>query len=1069
MTYKFTKDTVAEYIDALKASDRLGSFVTCHKVLQSKQARTAPVTRPWPRAVQGILEHAGITALYAHQALATDHIRAGRHVVVATPTASGKTFIYNLPVIEQILHDPETRALYLFPLKALAQDQLATLNSLTEHWSTDARPTAAIYDGDTTAWFRKKIRNNPPNILLTNPEMLHLSILPHHEQWTRFLAGLSYIIVDEAHTYRGVLGSHMAQLFRRLGRVCSRYGTAPSFVFCSATVGNPEELATSLTGIRPQPVLESGAPQGRRHFVFIDPPESPSTTAIQLLKAALARGMRTIVYCQSRRMTELISLWAGNNAGAYANRISAYRAGFLPEERREIESRMNSGDLLAVITTSALELGIDIGSLDLCILVGYPGTVMSTLQRGGRVGRAQQESAVVLVAGEDALDQYFMRHPEDFFERPAEKAVLNPHNPVILERHLECAAAEFPLTITEPWFEAEAVRRAAAALEEQSMLLRTEDGTRLLAARKRPQRHVDLRGAGPTFHIEDLATGNVIGSVDGHRAFRETHPGAVYLHRGRSFVVTDLDVGARTVKAVAAKVDYFTRVRGNKSTEILQVIDQKVAWNTRVCFGRLRVTEQITGYEKRNTRSGQMLGITPLDLPPHVFETEGIWFEVQDAAQREVENAYLHFMGSIHALEHAAIGILPLIVMTDRNDLGGISTPMHLQVGKPCVFVYDGMPGGAGLSRMAFDKAEELFASTRKVIAECRCETGCPSCVQSPKCGSGNRPIDKDGALFLLDAMKCAAPPADGSFVLEPLAPSAAWPAPDIREQTGTQNTVSGALPRPEHYASNTHPPVTGGVQGTRHAHADGGNAAMPAQTAPVDAPDKVNGVDNQPYFSPMSGDIAANNSGRVQNISILTSPQEPRMSNRFPITQPASLAVLDVETRRSAQEVGGWHKADKMGVSIAVLYDSRDDSFYAYTEEQVPQMLLRLAEFDLVIGFNIIRFDYKVLTPLLPAGTPWQLTDLPTLDMLDEVKKRLSYRLSLDNLASATLDAPKSADGLQALKWWKEGKIDEITRYCEQDVRITRDLYLFGRENGYLLFTNKAKQKVRVPASWQK
>jgi len=985
MTQHLTTDTVAEYIAALKASDRPGSFVTCHRILPEIPARTAPATRPWPRAVQEVMLHAGVGSLYTHQALATDHIRAGRHVVVATPTASGKTLIYNLPVIEQFLHNPETRALYLFPLKALAQDQLAALNALTAHWAADARPAAAIYDGDTTAWFRKKIRRQPPNVLLTNPEMLHLSILPHHEQWTRFLAGLSFVVVDEAHTYRGVLGSHMAQLFRRLERICTRYGAAPSFVFSSATVGNPAELAANLTGIRPVPVLESGAPQGRRHVVFIDPPESPASTAILLLKAALARGLRTIVYCQSRRMTELISLWAGSKAGGYADRISAYRAGFLPEERRDIEARMHSGQLLAVITTSALELGIDIGSLDLCILVGYPGTVMSTLQRGGRVGRAQQESAVVLVAGEDALDQYFMRHPDDFFERPPENAVLNPHNPVILERHLECAAAEFPLDVHEPWLTDTAVRQAAAELENTGLLLRNEDGTRLLAARKRPQRHVELRGAGPSFHIQDMETGAVIGSVDGHRAFRETHPGAVYLHRGRSFVITGLDTAARTITAVAANVEYYTRVRGNKSTEILQVLDTKTAWNTRVCLARLRVTDQITGYEKRHARSGQMLGITPLDLPPNIFETEGLWFEVQDAARREVEDAFMHFMGSIHALEHAAIGILPLLVMTDRNDLGGISTPMHPQVGRPCVFIYDGMPGGAGLSRSAYEKAGELFASTREVIAGCPCETGCPSCVQSPKCGSGNRPIDKDGALFLLDAMRRCAPPP---------------------------HEATGIVPVQPH---------------SRHAETQQQATAAKAQPVP-----------------------------------------EPRMNNRFSILTPQSYAVLDVETRRSAQEAGGWHKAHAMGVSVAVLYDSRTDAFTAYTQDNVPEMLLRLAEFDLVIGFNIIKFDYKVLAPLLPPDTPWRLDALPTLDMLDEVKKRLSYRISLDNLASATLDAPKSADGLQALAWWKQGRIDEIAAYCEQDVRITRDLYLFGRRNGYLLFTNKAGQKVRVPASWQ-
>jgi DEAD/DEAH box helicase domain-containing protein len=531
---------VRDYITALLASP-FGRQVTHHRALPAREGAHAPNRRPWPKAIRDILARNGIGDLYTHQARATDLIRAGRHVVVATPTASGKTYVYNLPVLERFLSDPDARALYLFPLKALAQDQLSTFNGLTAAWPADARPQAAIYDGDTTDHFRRKIRQNPPTVLLTNPEMLHLAILPHHQQWTSLLASLTFIVVDEVHTYRGVLGAHMAQVFRRLLRVCARYGAHPTFVFCSATVGNPGELAANLTGLgggfesknlvgegtlcgnrwtsaeresygwRPQSVkrvsfphtpippnfsiggnesaslgagagearngsakgvkgarppcggagggapcdiqviTESGAPQGLRHFVFVNPDDSPSTAAIQLLRSALARGLRTIVYCQSRRMTELISMWAAEKAGPYRDRISAYRAGFLPEERRDIEARMAGGDLLAVISTSALELGIDIGGLDLCILVGYPGTVMSTLQRGGRVGRAQQESAVVLVAGEDALDQYFVRHPDEFFDRPAEHAVVNPDNPVIAKRHIECAAAELPLPADEPW------------------------------------------------------------------------------------------------------------------------------------------------------------------------------------------------------------------------------------------------------------------------------------------------------------------------------------------------------------------------------------------------------------------------------------------------------------------------------------------------------------------------------------------------------------------------------------------------------------------------------------------
>ncbi|MGE4299727.1 MAG: DEAD/DEAH box helicase [Desulfovibrionaceae bacterium] len=978
---------VAEYVNALLGSRRLGHQVVIHRPLPAVEAVYAPTVRPWPLAVQNLLAASGAQALYAHQALATDMVRAGRHVVVATPTASGKTTVYNLPVIERVLHDPDARALYLFPLKALAQDQLKAFAALTESWPRDARPRAAIYDGDTTPWFRKKIRDNPPHVLMTNPEMLHLSLLPHHEQWAAFLAGLSFVVVDEVHTYRGVLGSHMAQLFRRLHRVCRRFGAAPTFVFCSATIGNPGELAGQLAGLDVAVVDKSGAPQGTRHFVFIDPLEGTAQTAILLLQSALHRGLRTIVYTQSRKMTELVSLWASQRSGPYRDRISAYRAGFLPEERREIEARMASGDLLAVISTSALELGIDIGGLDLCILVGYPGTVMQTLQRGGRVGRAMQESAVVLVAGEDALDQYFMRNPNDFFERPPECAVCNPANPVILGRHLECAAAELPLDVDEPWLAEPAVAARARELEACATLLRSKDGTRLFSARKAPQRHVDLRGSGRAYQIEAVDstgdTGRVVGSVDEHRAFKETHPGAVYLHRGDSYVVRDLDLATRTVRARKEKVDYYTRARGNKSTDILETLASRAVWGTCMHFGRLRVTDTVTGYEKRRIRANKLMTVVPLDLPPLVFETEGIWFEIPMDAQRRAEAGYMHFMGGIHALEHAAIGILPLLVMSDRNDFGGISTPMHPQVALPCVFIYDAAPGGVGLAAEAFERAEELFERTLTAIRSCPCERGCPSCVHSPKCGSGNRPIDKAAAAFLLETVRGLVPPADC------------------------------------------------------HAH-----RILPA--APPLA-------ESAPPATPLEED------GMPQSVMDTTGPR-PGNGHALP-----HYGVVDVETQRSAAEVGGWHKAHKMRVSVAVLYDSATDAFTAYREEEIPALLARLRDFDLVVGFNIKRFDYTVLG----AYTRDNLHDLPTLDMLEEVRKALNYRLSLDHLAKATLGSQKSADGLQALAWWKEGRIEEIAAYCEADVRITRDLYLYGRDNGYVLYTNKAGSTVRCPVRW--
>lgn len=1068
---------VAEYVRALLASDTLGPQVRHHRCEPARAAVYAESRLPWPAAIRRTLEERGLSGLYSHQALATDHIRAGHSVVVATPTASGKSLIYNLPVLERHLRDSEARALYLFPLKALAQDQLAGLQRLVSGWPEEARPTAALYDGDTSDHFRRKIRRDPPTVLISNPEMLHLALLPHHEQWAPFLAGLSHIVVDEAHTYRGVFGAHMAGVFRRLNRLAAHYGAAPSYVFCTATVGNPGELAASLSGLdllpgrRPPVVVDqSGAPQGARHYVFLDPDQSPATAAIDLLRAALARKLRTIVYCRSRRMTELVSLWAGSLSGPWAGRISAYRAGFLPEERRQIEARMASGELLAVVSTSALELGIDIGGLDVCILVGYPGTIMSTLQRGGRVGRAQQESAVVLVAGEDALDQYFMSHPEDFFSRPAEKAVVNPWNEVILARHLECAAAELPLSARDPWLAPAPAQEALRDLAARGRLLLSADGSQWLAARKRPQRLVDLRGTGRSFVIED-SEGTVIGSVDGFRAWRETHAGAVYLHRGRSYVIEEMDPAAGRVRARQAKVDWFTRVRGHKSTDILEELERRPLGRGVVCRGRLRIIDTITGYEKRSTRDNRLLTIVPLEAPPQIFETEGLWYVIPESCRRRLEEDFVHFMGSIHACEHTAIGMLPLLVMADRNDFGGISIPLHPQTGLACVFIYDGLPGGAGLTRQAFGHARELLEVCAAVIEACPCEDGCPSCVHSPKCGSGNRPISKAGALRLIRDLLAPGADAEGEALCADLRIS---PPPELLP------------PRPVDEPAAPVPPPVPDMAAIMAAWAGQSSAAAPAVPAGQAGYRAVGGAghpDDQGAsprpVSPAAGrKTGGSTAAAARPAAQRPEPTAPAVSAATAGgtrvrpgpgvgalgRPPEQYLVFDVETRRSAAEVGGWNRADRMGVSIAVAYDSRADDFFTYTQEALPELFARMRAAQLVVGFNSFRFDYAVLS----AFAPFDLRALPGLDLLRRVQDSLKYRVSLDNLGQATLGEPKSADGLQALRWWQEGRLDDIAAYCRKDVDLTRRLYLFGLEHGWLLFTNKAGQRVRVPVDFR-
>jgi DEAD/DEAH box helicase domain-containing protein len=957
--------TVAEYIAALKGSSRFGPQVVHHEEIKGGDACFAELSSPLPASLRAALAGLGISKLYSHQVAAINRIRDKSDVIVATPTASGKSLIYNLPVFEAILQDRHTSALYLFPLKALAQDQLRTIKELTAGLGRQQGPTAAIFDGDTSAHWRRKLRDNPPNILISNPDMLHLSMLAYHGNWSSFWASLTHVVIDEVHTYRGVFGSHMAWVLRRLQRICRLHGADPQFLLFSATVGNPAQLAGDLLGRREVALIgESGAPRGDRHFIFLNPWDGAAHTASLMLEAALKRGLRTIVYTQSRKMTELVATWTQSRLGDLRHKLTAYRAGFLPEDRREIEAGLASGELLGVVSTSALELGIDIGNLDICILVGYPGSIMSTWQRGGRVGRRQHDSLVMLVAQEDALDQYFMRHPADFFTRGVEDAVLNPYNQVIMRRHLICAAAEAPLSRDEPLLADAKFRREVDDLAGSADLLLNVEGDTWFASRKYPQREVDLRGSGRSYAIRKAGDFELLGEIDEHRCFKECHPGAIYLHMGRTWLVQELDLDSRLVRVAPAQVNYFTRAMSNKETEIINVYETVQQGNIKASFGYLRVTDQVTGFQRKLIRGQKTIGTEYLDLPPQVFETEGLWFEVPQWLQNRLEQQQMHFMGGIHAVEHAAIGIFPLLVLCDRNDVGGISYPLHPQLRTPAIFIYDGYAGGVGLARQVFGRVRELLEVSRQTIAHCPCRVGCPSCVHSPKCGSGNRPIDKAAALTVLE--------------------------------------------------------------GLLEQKAEGRESGFIGQRAVVSP-------EPQPTATYQSGSL------------------------------PARFGVFDVETRRSAEEVGGWHCTERMGISVAVIYDSASDSFSVYREEEIDCLIAHLQQFDLVVGFNNKRFDNRVLS----AYTAFDLSRLPTLDILEEVHNRLGYRLSLERLAEKTLGIRKSGSGLLALQWFKEGQFDKIIEYCRKDVQITRDLLLFGVEKGYLLFQNKAGQTVRCPVDF--
>jgi DEAD/DEAH box helicase domain-containing protein len=958
-----SKNHLSEYIGAMLQSSALSEKVAFHQILARVQAVYSKRDHILTENSREILGDLGIESLFYHQAEAMDLLKKGHHTVVSTPTASGKSLIYHFSVIERIIFKPTSRSLYLFPLKALAQNQFNWLESLLKLMD-GSKARAAIYDGDTNAYQRKKIRNDPPNILLTNPDMLHLSLLPFHRQWELFFSNLDFVVVDEVHTYRGAMGSHMGQVFRRLLRVCKFYQKTPQFIFTSATVANPKQLCQQLTGLSVEGVNQSGAPMGKRHIVFIDPKEdNPSTITILLLKAALARRLRTIVYTKSRKYAELIALWVQHQTGRFASRISAYRAGLLPQERRQIETRLAKGDLLAVVTTSALELGIDIGDLDLCILVGYPGSIVSTWQRGGRVGRKGQDSAMVLVASEDALDQYFLRNPDDFLTRPPENAVINPHNPQILASHLTCAAAEFPLAIDDKFVDGPAGSQAIYNLLKEKRLFISADGRYYHSRRKYPHRQVDLRGTGKRYRIISIENNENIGEIDGIRAFRETHPGAIYLHQGKAYAVVDIDMKGQIITVARSKHGYHTRVRSDKDIQIIDIFDARTVFGAGAYVGKVKVTEEFIGYDEIQTRTGKVLHYKLLDLPPLIIETEGCWFIFSDHIQKETPNQNLDIRGGLHAVEHAVIGILPLLVMVDRGDIGGFSTLFHPQTKGASIFIYDGVAGGIGTGQSVYEQAEALFKRSLTTIETCECENGCPSCVHSPKCGSGNHPIDKLAAAWILTKTIAA-------------------PAPQL-------TSVDITLPKP------THPTQT----------------SLPLPL-----------VSEKPNFG-----------------------------------------VFDLETQRSASDVGGWRHADQMRISCAVLYDAQKDDFFEYVEGQIPQLIDHILRLDLVVGFNLERFDYKVLS----YYTDLDFSKLPTLDLLQIVSNQLGFRLSLNHLAGATLGAQKSADGLMALKWWQEGRISQIIEYCREDVRIKRDLYLFGQENGYLIFRNKNNALMRVPVNW--
>lgn len=954
---------ITSFINRLKTSREYKTQVVHHHIIPQRKPVFCDEENFLKSETSSALKDAGVDRIYSHQYESIKAVRDKKNIILSTPTSSGKTLAYNIPVFESVLDDDQTRAFYLFPLKALGQDQLKTIKEFALKFP-GKNIRAEIYDGDTLQTMRRKIAMNNPHIIITNPDMLHLGFLAYHHNWESFFKNLKYVIIDELHTYRGVFGSHIAQVLRRLRRICRHYGSNPQFITCSATIDNPSQFAESLTGMPFHSITKNGAPNAGGHFLFYNPDSlSAITEAAKLFRFLCNEGLKTIAFTKSRKATELIYTWVGQADYSLKSKVSSYRAGFLPEERREIEAKLFSNELLGVVTTSALEMGIDVGGLDACLLVGYPGTVINTWQRGGRVGRGSKEYLILLIAQPDALDQYFMRHPEDFFQRGYERAILDPDNPEIVKQHLVCAAAELPLKIEDEIFDLKKYSDILHNLSLNGQLQPDEDNRVWFSMRKRPHRFVDIRSAGEGFTIFDDKKERVIGKVSGGRVFTECHQGAIYLHKGEQYVINKIDLKEKNIYAQKRREYYYTKAKEEKETEILSVLGTKPVLNFVIKKGRLKVTSQVIGYEKRRISGQELLDYHELDLPPQIFETVGFWIEIDHAVKSQIQSEGYHYMGAIHATEHAAISMFPLFALCDRDDIGGISYPLHPQLKKGAIFIYDGHPGGVGLSERGFTVINELLEATLKLINECECEEGCPSCIHSPKCGSGNKPLDKDGAVAFLNLL-----------------------------------------------------------MGKR---------------------------DFKPSKSPIK---------TFERELMPKGPEKEEIKTDFRILS------FDLETQRAASEVGGWKNLHLMKVAVAVVYDSLEKEFFSYGENEIDQLIERLKMGDLVVGFNLLGFDYGVLKPY----TTEDLSKLKTFDMLDEVKKRLGFRLSLNHLASKTLNAQKTADGLQSLQWFKEGKMDLIREYCIKDVEITRDLFQFGIDNKYLLYEKRGGGTVRLPLDWE-
>lgn len=727
--------------EEIKRRDFYNGQIEVIKELPKKDAQIESLSLPFSKPLTEWLKKQEIN-LYSHQVTAIDLIRNGANVVITTPTASGKTLAFNLPILEK-LYKTESTALYIYPLKALANDQLEKLNNLCEQTGIDLKPRT--YDGDTPSHQRPKIRKEA-RIILTNPYGLH-QYLPWHQKWGEFFSNLEYVVLDEAHRYRGVFGSNVAMLIRRLRRILANYGSDPQFILSSATIANPKEFSKKLVGKDFKIVARDGSEQGKKWFIFWNPIRYPGKSvhrqATELFTIFVGMGFQTLLFTISRRLAELTSRWAKELTD---KKVASYRAGYLPEERREIEEALRTGELDGVASTNALELGVDIGELDSVIMAGYPGSIISTWQQAGRAGRGAEDSVVTLMAFEDPLDQYFMKHPAKFFDSVHEHAVIDIKNPHILSGHLLCASAEFPIKEDDSQFFGK-IPQILPRLEEEGLVQKTPMGW-VYTGTGRPTGTVSINDISAKI-ISIVNEGDLIEAMEKSRAFEEAHTGAVLLHRGETYLVQKLDLEKREAQVIKEDVDYYTQAVKQSRTKIISVDKKLTLGDINLLLGNLHVKESVVAYKVM--RYGQTQQTYDLNLPPVEYNSQGIWFTLPSSLGERIGES--GWRGGLHGVEHALIAMSPFYALCDRWDIGGFSTPHEPSTGKPTIFIFDGFEGGIGIAAKLYHLFDQLVETTEELVKDCDCDEGCPSCIYSPKCGSGNEPLDKEATLSILTYM----------------------------------------------------------------------------------------------------------------------------------------------------------------------------------------------------------------------------------------------------------------------------------------------------------------------------